>query len=202
MKCFAFQYLVEKGLPVHGNAFFKWAGLIYALRRVEVKECFDFDIVKQSGICIEEIRKYKSKIIYKNLLSIEYNQEVVVPKVSKYFLNFNLSQNMYKNIYIHFIDSKSRAFQYMFLHDCLINNYWLHIWKIQESNLCPRCNNEVENIEHVFWGCFVIKGFWESVSKNLLQRLNFTLEKTDIFFGVENDILNTIYVTAKMYIHN
>ena len=44
-------------------------------------------------------------------------------------------------------------FQYCFLHNILINNLWLNTWKLQEDWLCTFCNEEIEDLCHLFREC-------------------------------------------------
>jgi hypothetical protein len=53
-----------------------------------------------------------------------------------------------------------QEFQYKIVHDYLITNKQLKIYKIKESNLCDLCNEYVETIEHIFWDWAKTKTIW------------------------------------------
>jgi hypothetical protein len=82
------------------------------------------------------------------------------------------------------MDTKTKDFQYRFIHDILSNKYWLHKWKVKESAECTYCNHhsESETIEHLFWSCDQSQLFWNGVSNVLLEArgpTQFTME--DVF---------------------
>ena len=75
-------------------------------------------------------------------------------------------------------------FEYCFLHDILINNFWLKTWKLREDWLFTFCNEEIEDLGHLFWECHFTQLFWNDFLNNIL--LGKQVTKNDIFFGTEN----------------
>ena len=49
------------------------------------------------------------------------------------------------------LDVKSCLFQYKFLNNILVNNFWLNKRKIIQNDFCTFCNIECETLLHLFW---------------------------------------------------
>ena len=54
------------------------------------------------------------------------------------------------------------------MNDILINNYWLLKWGLKDDDICIFCNEEIEDICHVFWECMFTQHFWQKVYKYIL----------------------------------
>ena len=71
-------------------------------------------------------------------------------------------------------------FQYCFLHDILINNFWLNRSKLRGDWLCTFCIEEIEDLCPLFWDCRFTQLFWMDLKKYILHGKQVT--KNDIFF--------------------
>ena len=102
-----------------------------------------------------------------------------------------------------FTDSRSRIFQYKFLNNILVNNFWLKKWGIQENSICTFCKQETETQVHIFWDCSVVTHFWSEIQCWLKSKnLNATLSKVIIFYGSseEVELVNILVILAKQFI--
>jgi hypothetical protein len=92
-----------------------------------------------------------------------------------------------------------KVFQFKFLHDILVNNYWLEKWKIKDSNLWTFCQIEAEDIMHLFWDCPCVQEFWRGF-KRWITPLTTQVTKRNICFGVGNEMFSLVIFSAKRYI--
>ena len=76
---------------------------------------------------------------------------------------------MYQRSHTIPVDTKTKDFQYRFVHDILINRYWLYKWKLKDNAKCTYCNADSETIEHMFWSCDKSQEFWASVASLLSE---------------------------------
>ena len=101
------------------------------------------------------------------------------------------------------MDCKTKTFQYKFLHDILVNSYWLKKWAIKNSEMCIYCHNDTEHIEHLFWESPLIQ---QLVIVNFIrfcdEQCDYELTKTDFFLGVDNRLVNDMIVVCKLCIYN
>ena len=209
-----FNKLVEKGLNV--NSWLMWCGLLSAIRRKNI-DSTDYNVQrghfwigKESKantfmftINGKNIEHTTSKDIYCYLTTITYGDDVSIPRAAKYLENTD--QIDWEKVYIRpsklILDVRTRDFQFRFLHDLLVNQYWLHKWKIKENNVCCLCGNDVENISHRFYDCTYIMVFWHDFNVYCGQKFKKTVNKESIFLGEENELLCTLIFGAKLYIH-
>ena len=81
----------------------------------------------------------------------------------------------------------------------------LHIWGLQQNNLCRFCEDEIETSPHLFWYCPVVASFWTQVQKLFTD--NNKILNLDIFKVLMGDleeenkmINNKIILFAKIFI--
>ena len=84
------------------------------------------------------------------------NIDVHVPRIEKYSenseaVNWSL---IFSRVYKVCLEVKVIEFQYCFLHDLLINYFWLNTWT--PRSLCTFCNEEIEDLCH----CRFTQLFW------------------------------------------
>ena len=91
---------------------------------------------------------------------------------------------IFSRVYKLCLEVKLIEFQYCFLHDILINNFWLNTWKLREDWLCTFCNEEIKDLGHLFWECHFTQLFRKDFLNNILHGKQVT--KNDKFFGTEN----------------
>ena len=91
-------------------------------------------------------------------------------------------------------------FQYLCVHDALVNNYWLHKWKCRDDNVCRLCNSSPEDIFHMFWFCRIVQIFWDSFNAHF-NALGLQIVMKDVFVGRDTVCENIIIQYAKKYIY-
>ena len=102
-----------------------------------------------------------------------------------------------------FSDTYTRAFQYKFLNNILVNRYWLHKWKIEKDDKCIWCNKYSDTLIHSFWECEHIKVFWTKIKLLCLhQNINITITKNLILIGdkSQKNVINIMVILAKQFI--
>ena len=105
------------------------------------------------------------------------------------------------------IDSKTRNFQFKFLHRIIATNDFLYKLQIIESNLCTFCGVEIETLEHVFYECDIIKDFWNRVGAWINDKVgsDVSANRENIFLGynVTNPpmAINYIILLGKQFIY-
>ena len=102
-----------------------------------------------------------------------------------------------------------QSFQYKILHRFYPCNYTLSNWYKDHSPTCSYCD-DIDFLEHYFFECIELKGFWQSVEywwKSTLS-VTFKLKSCNVIFGIVNsfqdpiiDIINYCILYAKYYIH-
>ena len=119
--------------------FLKWYSLVTIIQKQnpEVNKTFGFDkfkyIVKYKNKN-EDLETLNTKIAYAIIRDVLISDsDITKPKTWVQFPE--VDREFYKNIYTLTFsivkDTESQAFQYYFLNDCLVNNYWLNKWKIK-----------------------------------------------------------------------
>ena len=170
----------------------------------------DKDQVQGRKLCLATckdtpLENMTSKNIYKELLNIKTGSDVYVPRISKHTEN---SGNIeWKGVYawanIIPVDTKTKEFQFRFVHDLLANGYWLKKWKVQESARCLYCERDEEDILHMFWSCNSIRPFWtrfEQFCTTYVQHIN--IVKNTVLLGDENSTICLLIFIAKQYIYH
>lgn len=145
-----------------------------------------------------------SNILYLNLLKQKFGHDVCIPRVTKY-LTPRDSDNWIKayvraNKYP--VDTKTKEFQFKFLHDCLVNRYWLKKWKLVDNDQCQVCETSSDNILHVYWECQSTRAFWTNFvdwCEPKIGYFNFSID--DVFLGCDNEILCCLIFFAKRHIY-
>ena len=200
-----FNVWVSRG--VRPQYLIKWMGLIKKTKSLWTRSSLSPSeeptqlVLTNKG----QIRQLNSKIIYSELLGQKIGFDACVPRIAKYLQNSDtiLWSNVYRRANKVPLDTKTKEFQYKFLHDLLANNYWLHKWKIKQSNICHLCDNEVDTIEHMFWSCEATQRFWVDVSTFCNTNLyEMTIDKTSVLLGTDEPVLCNIIFMAKIYLYN
>jgi hypothetical protein len=110
------------------------------------------------------------------------------------------AENIYKRCHKYVIDTYMKAFQYKFLNDILVNNFWLKKWEIIEDSSCTFCNENEENIHHLFWECRIIKQFWLNFNNWINQFIPMLITVQQVFYGNDDNLLYTLIIFAKKFI--
>ena len=119
-------------------------------------------------------------------------------------------QDIFANIYSYTNDPKLRNFQYKVIHNIFPNNKILYKMGIENSSLCPNCNESTDSLEHYLWYCSRIETFWTEVKDWINTNLNINIELTPelAMFGKTlsidhnvNAIANFLILHARYFIH-
>ncbi len=102
-----------------------------------------------------DVSSCSSKIVYKESISFKAVPPTARAKWEEQYPT--LSEDKWKKIYsLAFnvtLDTKLRAFKYIFLNRIAYTNEKLFAFKITDSPLCTFCKKEVESTEHLFFSC-------------------------------------------------
>lgn len=127
-----------------------------------------------------------------------------IPRVSKYLTPRETVDwsRAYVRANRYPIDTKTKEFQFKFLHDCLVNRYWLKKWKIVNNDECEICETSCDNIVHVYWECQLTRAFWTTFTEWCTSKLgHFDFEIDDVFLGCDNETVCCLIFIAKRHIY-
>ena len=199
-----FTYWQNKG--VAPSRWFQWHGLVDCLRsNTELLTKYKLlPSEEQMSLLVgdRQLKLVTSKHVYTEMMMRERVDVSHIPRISKHIQHDDIE---WKNVfgYLKLIsDTKSKQFQYKFLHDILVNNYWLKKWNIKDSEYCEYCQNEIENLEHVFWTCVRVRPVIDEFIVFCRNRLDCDVTKCNFFLGDEDCLLNNLIVICKAMIYN
>ena len=160
-----FEYWTERGLD-HTH-YLKWRGIVSCLqlpividRIDENNEMCEFPFVYSTD-CLDLTNIYITQsFLYWQLIEHEHNG---VPRIGRHCPEDIDLKSVYKRAYKIPCNTKLQEFQYKFLNNILLNNYWLLKWGLKDDDICTFCNEETEDICHVFWECMFTQHFWQKV---------------------------------------
>ena len=95
------------------------------------------------------------------------------------------------------------AFQFKIMHNIINNRDNLYKWKISDSNVCQKCNeNAKEDIIHEFVNCKWSKEVIRLIGKelNLINTFK-NITHTNLIFGESDCTINCILLLVKLVIH-
>ncbi|MDY6822057.1 MAG: reverse transcriptase domain-containing protein, partial [Deferribacterota bacterium] len=201
-----FAFWKAKGIP--NKDFLKWAGLVSAVTKHLKKNQREEEFFRSVNLESEELTFLNRsltvvtpKFIYENLIQQKCGDITNTPRIARY-TNIETNWSTYYKIALTIpIDTKTREFQYKFLHDALINNFWLKKWEILESDLCTFCQNAKEDIIHLFWECEHVKRFWNNFKEKYNTVLTEPLNLFLIVCSNSDPLLCTLILLAKRYIY-
>ena len=102
---------------------------------------------------------------------------------------------------------KYRSFQFRLLHRSIITNVDLHRWKLKENPDCYYCELQPETLEHLFWQCPTIKGYWHKLKGwiTVEYQVDCGLSCKKVMFNLiiknPNHVVNFICLMFKQYIY-
>lgn len=161
----------------------------------------DYVIVYEDDVFqLQSADKIKIKQLYNIILKNKLSNLITIPRIAKFcdepdIVNWN---KVFERIYKITQYTKHRTFHFQFLHDILVNNYWLHKWKLTEDNMCSFCNEDEEDISHLFWECIFSRQFWRDFEMFYCNSQKFT--KNDVFLGVECKYTTNYIFLARNFI--
>ena len=120
--------------------------------------------------------------LYWQLIEHDHN-DVIVPRIGRHCPE-DIDWKYVYNRAFKIPNTKLQEFQYKFLNDILINNYWLLKWGLKDDDICTFCNEETEDICHVFLECMFTQHLWQKVYKYICK----TKEpvKLSVYLGVDD----------------
>lgn len=205
-----FAFWMNKGLSAEN--FLLWAGLVSSVKKhshVRLADTLPAGNATNIPLSPDHLTYADSpltsltpKLIYRHLINIKCGASAHIPKITKYA---NIPTH---NWTVHYqtahripLDTKTREFQFKFLHDLLINNFWLKKWNLAESDQCTFCKQSSENILHLFWQCDVIQSFWKQFNDPYSTKTNTEVELSNVICGTQDSLFCTLILTAKKYIY-
>ena len=78
----------------------------------------------------------------------------------------------------------------------------LHKMKIKPNNLCEHCQ-DIDYLEHFFFQCKRLNGFWNYISLQALVDINikYTFSIKDVLFGIQNNSCKDLDKTKLKYLN-
>jgi len=105
-------------------------------------------------------------------------------------------------------DAKMREFQYKIIHRYYPSQNKVSKWDVTTSNICTLCNSEIADTVHTFYGCNLIRKFWNSIMQWLNNNTNLSVSLLceNVLLGVipfkqSNHAVNHCLLYAKYFIH-
>lgn len=202
----SFEAIVKMGLS--RSKWLQWQGLVKAVKNF----CKSANVNSPSHgkddmnyyVLGKNVHKCTSKHIY---YVASKSNEMYVGRAANYVKDslHNVSLD-WEEIYTRpkrlIQDVRTREFQFRFLHDILINKYWLNKWKIVTNNACRWCQQGTEDILHIFWECEAAKKFWGQFIQQMERKTgNANLDVIDVFFGNESELTCSLVFKAKKYLY-
>ena len=88
-------------------------------------------------------------------------------------------------------ESRLRLLHFKLIHHLYPSNVLLHKMNIKDNPFCESCS-EVETLEHLFYLCPSLQGFWLYVNEiiNLVLEESFTLTTISVLFGITSSDVN------------
>jgi hypothetical protein len=150
------------------------------------------------------------KAVYIEMMEVKEHKPVKSLEKWNKLLSTNIPMSKWLNYfqYIYQVtDSiKHQHFQYRLMHGILTSRENLFKWGIVKSDLCTLCEEQIEDVKHIFIECEVVKIFWQRLLYWIESKLQLivTFNSLDVLFGSLHDdllILDVIYLVAKQYIY-
>ena len=192
--------------------FLTYAGVICAIRKflqrthVTIPDNSAKENSKAFSIVIQQIKG--SKHFYDRLVENTLKPKFCDKWSRKLDRDINWSTTFYKIQKIK--EVKLKWFQIRIINRIIATNRSLKWMKITNCDKCSFCKDEIETIEHLFWGCDKVHSFWIQLMNVLLAKcdhlnsLNFCEEL--ILLGhmrqfKSDEILDLIILLGKFYVY-
>ena len=99
------------------------------------------------------------------------------------------------------LDTKTREFQFKFLHDILVNNFWLKKWNLAETDNCTFCKDAREDIIHLFWDCEHVQTFWNYFNVIYGRAIGETVNISTVVYSSKDPLFCTLILLGKLHIY-
>lgn len=199
-----FEYWKSKGLK--GKDFLKWSGIIASVTKNVPKKAIKYIVTnnleyENLTYLNRPLKTVTAKVLYNHLLLLKCGDTLNIPRIAKYTnLNNTDWATSYWTALTIPIDTKTKDFQYRFLHDILVNNYWLKKWHLTENDMCTFCKKESETIIHLFWQCEYSQTFWQDFISAYKEIITEPFDVTLVICSSQNPLVCTLILLAKRYI--
>ena len=185
----------------------EWKTLIYRKRNdIHLLENrVNLDATKEEALQLLGRKNKMLRNLFKGssqICSIAFWKRKLMTDISPYFV---IAKNSSK-------ESRLRLLHLKILHNIWPTNILLSKMKIKETNKCDYCQ-DTDFIEHFFYNCKKLQGFWEHVAKTIEGEIgiNINLSVVNVLFGIllkdiegitRNDLkyVNEVILIAKMCI--
>ena len=190
--------------------YFEYLCLIQSIPK-NIKTLIGLYDVEKDENCIHFLcsKPKLNKYLYKEMI-INLPYDIKCKRKWNEILNTQIDDNNWKLIFNlaknTSFESKTSIFQYKILHRILPTNALLHKYQIRNDPFCSRCNNVIENLEHLFHTCPLIIKLWYDIADWLSPELDIAqcINSESILLGIysENKQLeNCILLIIKRYIY-
>ena len=157
-------------------------GTIVIDRIDETNEMCEFRFANSTDSLVLPNIYITQSFLYWQLIEHDHNY-VIVPHIGWHCPEDIDWKSVYKRAYKIHCNTKLQKFQYKFLNDILIDNYWLLKWDLKDYDICTFCNEE-KDICHVFWECMFTQHLWQKVYKYIF--ITGAPVKLSIYLGVDD----------------
>ena len=194
--------------------FLQWAGLRHSvpshLKEISPSKLTISPLLK-IGNNIFDIKGKKSKDYYSLLVSKKAQPPNVIRKLKS---DFNFTTQQFKEIFLlpHLValESYVKAFQYKVINSILYTNSKLSKIGFRIDDACTFCNDEPENLYHLFYECPYSKTFWTDFESYWYHLSNqpVHLSAQSVLFGVLSkhsplsNLLNYFIIIGKLFLRD
>jgi len=201
-----YERWVKKGL--REGSWLRWHSMITSVMKsgiVRKPVCEKDTVTGTFHIGQRKLSKTKSRQLYDHLLSKKCDlQTVVTPSIAQY-IEVNETcrlSSLYNRIYKCTESTKLQEFQFKFLHNIHVNNYWLKKWKIIDTDKCTLCLEHAETLDHLIWKCKYVVNFWKELITIMNVKFNKNITHQEVYYGSEENLLSMLMIIAKQYVYN
>ena len=104
-----------------------------------------------------------------------------------------------------FKDTAFRTSQFKMLNKLIYARKLLKICELVETDICERCNTQIEDFKHLLWDCSYSKNIWKEVETQIRARYNVNISLTyhNVILGYNQELyknhaaINTIIMAIK-----
>lgn len=144
-----------------------------------------------------------SAVVY--LCLIDDDNKALVKKTKwENRLQINIEKNTFleyfQNITMLTNFTKFRDFQFRLLHNVIITNQKLHLWKMMDTNVCTFCETHVETLSHLFWYCNEVQKLWNDIDLYVRSKASDN-ETRFLEWNCETVMFNTVHFKSKQKIN-
>ena len=189
--------------------FLTYQGIINSINEYKRSINFnDHEDAKQVNKLISLISS-GNKTVQKFLNRIDKSKATATYKWDRVFNNIEWTK-VYNKIYITTKDVQLRWFQYRLINRIIPTERYLYITKIKDDPICSFCQEEEQNICHLFFECNVVFDFWMKFERLVKEKCihcnNVTIDKELVILGHKNNFMSDtvfdfILLLAKFYIY-